>query len=273
MSDGLDLARVRFTRPGRLIVDDVDVTVPTGALGALLGPNGAGKSTLLHLIAGIERADAGTLAFAGRDLAALRRRDRARRIALAEQETHDSPELRVDEVVALGRTPHLGAWSGPGDRDRTVVAEALALLGLESLASRGYGTLSGGERQRVNLARALAQEPELLLLDEPTNHLDVRAQLTSLELLRGLAESGRTVLAALHDLGLAAAYADHVIVLDGGRVVASGAPAVVLEPGLIREVWGVEAEVLEHPSTGRPIIAYSGVAASFTVQAIPAHGP
>ncbi|AWB96560.1 iron ABC transporter ATP-binding protein [Agromyces badenianii] len=260
MTDGLDLSRVRFSRAGRLVVDDVDITAPEGSLGALLGPNGAGKSTLLHLIAGIERADAGALAFAGRDLAALRRRDRARRVALAEQETHDSPELRVDEVVALGRTPHLGPWAGLGDRDRHVVAEAIAALGLEPLAAREYAALSGGERQRVNLARALAQEPELLLLDEPTNHLDVRAQLTSLELLRSLASAGCTVLAALHDLGLAAAYADHVIVLDGGRVVAAGAPAAVLQAGLIRDVWGVEAEVLEHPATGRPLIAYSGVA-------------
>ncbi|RXZ47289.1 ATP-binding cassette domain-containing protein [Agromyces fucosus] len=264
MTDGLDLSRVRFSRTGRLVVDEVDVTVPAGALGALLGPNGAGKSTLLHLIAGIERADAGALAFAGHDLAALRRRDLARRIALAEQETHEAPELRVHEVVALGRTPHLGPWSGLGDRDHAVVAESLAVLGLEPLAAREYATLSGGERQRVNLARALAQEPELLLLDEPTNHLDVRAQLTSLELLRTLAGSGRTVLAALHDLGLAAAYADHVIVLDGGRVVAAGNPAEVLEPGLIRDVWGVEAEVLAHPSTGRPIIAYSGVSSART---------
>ncbi|WP_022892846.1 ATP-binding cassette domain-containing protein [Agromyces subbeticus] len=264
MSDGLDLSRVRFSRTGRLIIDGVDATVPEGSFGVLLGPNGAGKSTLLHLIAGIERADAGALAFAGTDLAALRRRDRARRIALAEQETHDAPELRVDEVVALGRTPHLGAWSGLGERDRAVVAESLAVLGLEPLASRDYSTLSGGERQRVNLARAIAQEPELLLLDEPTNHLDVRAQLTSLELLRSLAAQGRTVLAALHDLGLAASYADHVIVLDGGRVVASGAPAEVLEPSLIREVWGVEAEVLSHPSTGRPIIAYAGVSSAQT---------
>ena len=267
---GLDAAGVRFTRSGRLIIGDVDVTVPSGRLGALLGPNGAGKSTLLHLIAGLERADAGALAFDGGDLTGLRRRDRARLVALAEQETHDSPGLRVAEVVALGRTPHLGAWSSPGEHDRAVVAESIRALGIEAIAERPFSSLSGGERQRVNLARALAQEPRLLLLDEPTNHLDVRAQLTSLELLRELASNGRTVLAALHDLGLAAAYADHVIVLDGGRVVASGAPGDVLEPGLIRQVWGVEAEVLEHPTTGRPLIAYSGVAVDRPVPAAPA---
>ena len=259
-SADLRAERIRFARGRRLIIDDVDCTVPGGAVGALLGPNGAGKSTLLHLIAGVERADAGAARLGDRDLAALRRRDRARVLALAEQEVQDAPGLRVAEVVALGRTPYLGAFAGPGELDRTVVRRSLEDLGLVELADREYATLSGGERQRVNLARALAQEPELLLLDEPTNHLDVRAQLTMLGLLRELANGGLTVLAALHDLSLAAGYADHVIVLASGRVQAAGAPADVLTPPLIREVWGVDAEVLEHPSTGRPLIAYSAVA-------------
>jgi len=252
--------RVRFTRGRRLIIDDVDCTVPGGSVGALLGPNGAGKSTLLHLIAGVEHADAGAARLGDRDLAALRRRDRARLVALAEQEVQDAPGLRVAEVVALGRTPYLGAFAGPDDRDRLVVRRTLDDLGLVGLADRDYATLSGGERQRVNLARAIAQEPELLLLDEPTNHLDVHAQLTTLGLLRSLARDGLTVLAALHDLSLAAGYADHVVVLAEGRVRAAGAPGAVLTPALIREVWGVEATVLEHPTTGRPLIAYSEVA-------------
>ncbi|MGW4929381.1 ABC transporter ATP-binding protein [Agromyces sp. NPDC004153] len=252
--------RVRFTRGRRLIIDDVDCTVPGGSVGALLGPNGAGKSTLLHLIAGVEHADAGAARLGDRDLAALRRRDRARLVALAEQEVQDAPGLRVAEVVALGRTPYLGAFAGPDEHDRAVVRRTLDDLGLVDLADREYATLSGGERQRVNLARAIAQEPELLLLDEPTNHLDVHAQLTALGLLRALARGGLTVLAALHDLSLAAAYADHVVVLAEGRVRAAGAPGDVLTPALIRAVWGVEAAVLVHPATGRPLIAYSEVA-------------
>jgi iron complex transport system ATP-binding protein len=259
-NDGLSTDRVRFSRGRRLIIDDVDCTVPAGRVGGLLGPNGAGKSTLLHVIAGIEPADAGTARFGERDLAALRRRDRARLVALAEQDVQDAPGLRVAEVVALGRTPYLGAFAGPGELDRAIVRRCLEDAGLVELADREYASLSGGERQRVNIARALAQEPELLLLDEPTNHLDVRAQLTMLGLLRELAHGGLTVLAALHDLSLAAGYADHVIVLANGRVAAAGEPRAVLTPELIREVWGVEAEVLEHPLNGRPIIAYSDVA-------------
>ncbi|GAA4380149.1 ABC transporter ATP-binding protein [Agromyces bauzanensis] len=258
--DGLWADRVRFTRGRRLIIDDVDCTVPGGRVGALLGPNGAGKSTLLHLVAGVERADAGTARLGDRDLAALRRRDRARVVALAEQEVTDAPGLRVAEVVALGRTPYVGAFAGPGELDHAIVRRCLEDAELTELEGREYATLSGGERQRVNLARALAQEPELLLLDEPTNHLDVHAQLTILGLLRELAHGGLTVLAALHDLSLAAGYADHVIVLAEGRVVAAGEPGAVLTPELIRRVWGVEATVLEHPVSGRPLIAYSEVA-------------
>jgi iron complex transport system ATP-binding protein len=259
-TDGLRVDRVRFARGRRLIIDDIDCTVPAGRVGALLGPNGAGKSTLLHLIAGVERADVGTARFDERDLAAMRRRDRARVIALAEQDVQDAPGLRVAEVVALGRTPYLGAFAGPGELDRAVVRRCIEDAGLVELADREYASLSGGERQRVNIARALAQEPELLLLDEPTNHLDVRAQLVMLRLLRELAHGGLTVLAALHDLSLAAGYADHVIVLANGRVVAAGEPRAVLTPELIRVVWGVEAAVLEHPVSGRPLIAYSDVA-------------
>ncbi len=256
----LQAERIRFARGRRLIIDDIDCTVPTGSVGALLGPNGAGKSTLLHVIAGVEHADAGTARLGERDLAALRRRDRARLLALAEQEVTDAPGLRVDEVVMLGRTPHLGTFAGPGARDRVVVVRSLEDTGVAHLADREYASLSGGERQRVNLARALAQEPELLLLDEPTNHLDIRAQLMTLGLLRELARGGLTVLAALHDLSLASAYADHVVVLSSGRVVAAGEPRAVLTPELIRGVWGVEASVIEHPVTGRPLIAFSDVA-------------
>ncbi|WP_127794823.1 ABC transporter ATP-binding protein [Agromyces sp. LHK192] len=258
--NGLETSRLRTARGGRLIVDDVDITVPAGRVGALLGPNGAGKSTLLHLIAGAVHPDAGSASLDGTQLGSLRRRDRARRIALAQQEVRDLPDLTVAEVVMLGRTPHLGPWAAPGEHDRTIVGECLAAAGLVGLEARRYAELSGGERQRANLARALAQQPTLLLLDEPTNHLDVRAQLAMLDLVRALADDGLTVLAALHDLGLAATYADHLIVLQHGRVVAAGASGEVLTPELIRRVWGVEAEILEHPRTGRPLVAYAGLA-------------
>ncbi|WP_419817781.1 ABC transporter ATP-binding protein [Glaciibacter flavus] len=253
----LDLTRVRFARGGRLIIDDVDCTVPAGALSALVGPNGAGKSTLLHLIAAIERTDGGAIDFDGASLAALRRRDRARIVAVAEQQSDTELDLSVHDVVMLGRTPHLGALAGPSPTDRAIVRSSLTAAGVSELEERQFSSLSGGERQRVVLARALAQQPGLLLADEPTNHLDIRAQLSALALLAELARGGITVLAALHDLGHAAAYADYVIVLAAGRVVAAGSPSEVLTPELIQRVYGVRAAVLAHPLTGRPLLAFA----------------
>ena len=258
----LDLSRVRFDRAGRTIIDGVDATLPHGALTALIGPNGAGKSTLLHLIAAIERADEGELRLDGRPLDGMRRRERAKVIALAEQQGEVDGRLTVEASVALGRTPHLGAFGIAGPHDRAVIEAALDAVGAAEFAARPLDSLSGGERQRVTLARAIAQEPTLLLADEPTNHLDLGSQFVALDLLAGLARDGLTVVAALHDLSHAAAYADHVIVLAAGRVVAAGPPAEVLTSELVHDVYGVRAEVVTHPLTGRPLIAVASAAAS-----------
>lgn len=272
---GLATTRLRYTREGRLVIDGIDCTVPSGQFGAIVGPNGAGKSTLLHLIAGVLNHDdlgarsardggvaAGSVHFAEARLDTAPRRVRARIVALAEQQADTQLDISVTDAVLLGRTPHRSLFAAPGADDRALALACLADVGASALATRPYRTLSGGERQRVNLARALAQQPELLLLDEPTNHLDIRAQLDSLALISGLTARGLTAVAALHDLNLAAAYADHVIVLAEGRVVAAGAPDAVLTTALIRDVYGVHAEVLRHPSTGRLLLAFSPVAPS-----------
>lgn len=259
---GLETSRLRLTRAGALVIDGVDCTIPHGRLGAIIGPNGAGKSTLLHLIAGVLGHDGGSVSFGDTRLDAAPRRARARIVALAEQHADSQLELSVTDAVLLGRTPHRSPFTGPGADDRAIAARCLAEAGAAELAGRLYRTLSGGERQRVNLARALAQEPRLLLLDEPTNHLDIRAQLDTLALVARLTERGLTAVAALHDLNLAAAFADHVIVLAAGRVVAAGNPASVLTSELIRDVYGVHAEVLRHPTTGRPLLAFSALAAA-----------
>ena len=239
-----------------MIIDGVDIDLPVGSFGAVIGPNGAGKSTLLQLMVGTLPLESGTVLFDGADVLALKRRDRARLIALSEQHGDGDTGLRVTDVVLLGRTPHIGRFSADGPDDRRIAADALAAVGMSAFAERPFDTLSGGERQRVHLARALAQEPKLLLLDEPTNHLDVRAQLSLLSLVRAQTAAGLTAVAALHDLNIAAAYADAVIVLSAGRVIAAGPAASVLTGDLISEVYGVRADVLEHPRTGRPLIAF-----------------
>ncbi len=258
----LTVERVTVRVDGTLIIDGVDCVAPAGAVTALLGPNGAGKSTLLHALAGVLPVAAppggeSAIRFGGADLLAMPRRTRARTLALVEQDASTELSLSVAEVVALGRIPHQGPFADESAHDRTIARDALAAVGMTDFADRDVTGLSGGERQRVLLARALAQEPRLLLLDEPTNHLDIAAQLTTLALLRRLAGSGVTVLAALHDLTLAAGHSDHLIVLAGGRVVAAGPTVETLTSELIGEVYGVAADILQNPRTGRPVVALS----------------
>jgi len=256
------MSGVRTRLGGRWVVDGIDATPPPGRLTGLLGPNGAGKTTLLRLVAGLlDPQEGAVLVSAGPDDAAptvpvhrLPRAVRARRIALLEQESASSVPLSVSEVVALGRIPYRTRWgTDPDGTHATVVLRSLGSAGAAHLADRAWSTLSGGERQRVLIARALAQEPELLLLDEPTNHLDISAQLHLLTFVRDL---GITTVAALHDLNLAAAFCEHVLVLSDGRLAAAGHPRDVLTPQLLRDVYGVDADVLVHPRTGRPVIAF-----------------
>jgi iron complex transport system ATP-binding protein len=237
------------------LVDAATFDVPAGTVTALLGPNGAGKSTLLRALSGIHRPDAGEVLFDGADLLALPRRERARRVALVEQDATTELPLTGRAVAGLGRTPHEALLGGRDPSSSDAVDAALVDAGAAPFADREVPTLSGGERQRVLLARALAQQPRLLLLDEPMNHLDIAAQLDVLRLLARLASEGVTVFAAMHDLALAAAHASHVVVLSRGAVVASGPTADVLTPELIREVYGVRAAWTTNPVTGDRLLA------------------
>ncbi|MEW2296736.1 ABC transporter ATP-binding protein [Streptomyces sp. NPDC006743] len=229
---------------GRRLVEDVRLTVEPGAFVGLVGPNGSGKSTLLRCVYRALRPAAGMVRLDGDDLHAMDARAAARLLAALPQESSAEFDYTVAEVVAMGRTPH---------RDRTAAADreirerAMARTGVAHLADRGFLALSGGEKQRVLMARALAQQPRVLVLDEPTNHLDIAHQLDVLSLVR---DSGLTVLAALHDLNLAAAHCDLLYVVCEGRIVACGPPHDVLRPQLLAEVFGVRAHRVRHPETG-----------------------
>jgi len=247
---------LEYRAGGTLILDGVDCPVPAGSVTGLLGPNGAGKTSLLQLLAAVAAPHAGTVLLDGASLHALPRKERARRLAFVEQSAATDLPLTVLDVVLLGRMPYRSMLAGTGGEDLRIARRSLGAVGLEAFAGRRYSTLSGGERQRVQLAKALAQEPEVLLLDEPTNHLDVNAQLSTMELVRNLAAGGVGMLAALHDINLAASYCDRVIVLHQGRVAAAGPTAEVLVPALIRRVYGVDSVVLDHPLTGRPLVAF-----------------
>jgi iron complex transport system ATP-binding protein len=230
------------------ILHDVSAQFPAGSVTGLIGPNGSGKTSLLHVLAGIRQPTRGQVQVAGEDVHAWPGRVRARRIALLEQHASTSLDLTVRQVVELGRIPHRGRWPGRLDEGRQQVDEAMRLGRVEDLTHRRWQTLSGGERQRVQLARALAQEPSLLMLDEPTNHLDLRHQIDFLSTVRDL---GITTIAALHDLDLAAAFCDRLVVMNGGHVVAAGPVADVLSADLVQEVYGVRTTIDRHDAANR----------------------
>jgi iron complex transport system ATP-binding protein len=239
MATGLS---VRLAR--KVIVEDISLTLRSGEFTVLLGPNGAGKTTVIRALAGVLPAE-GRIEIAGRPLATLSLRERARRIAYLPQGHITHWPMEVASVVALGRHPHADAFAPATDDDRAAVRAALTATGLEPLAARSVTSLSGGERARVALARALATQASILLADEPTMSLDPRHQLVVMELLARVAHGGTAVLAVLHDLALAARFADRVLMMDRGRLVADGPPREVVTPEKIAAVFGVEAAMTE----------------------------
>jgi iron complex transport system ATP-binding protein len=256
----LELHGVVAGYPGRAtsppVLRGIDLRLEPGEIVALIGPNGAGKSTLLRLAGGILRPSNGSASLLDRDLKTLSPREVARQVAVVPQEGPIPVGLVVREMVGLGRTPYARLLLGPTAHDRDMVDWALAAAGVEGLADRFVDELSGGERQRVILARALAQEPRLLLLDEPTANLDLHHQVAMLELVRGLTrERGLAVLAAVHDLQLAALYCDRVALMHAGRIVSQGPPEAVLTESLLLEAFGQRVVLSEHPTHGVPLVA------------------
>ncbi|MEO1679336.1 MAG: ABC transporter ATP-binding protein [Pseudomonadota bacterium] len=226
-------------RGAAAILETTSFALAPGRVLGVLGPNGAGKSTLLRLLYRFQRPSTGTIQIDGADLWHLSARQAARQVAAVLQEHPSDFALTVREIVALGRTPHRTGWGGGlGAREADVVAQALDRMELLGFADRALGTLSGGERQRVMMARALAQEPRLLILDEPTNHLDIRHQLEVLALVRHLP---LTIVTSLHDLNMAAAICDDVLLLAGGRTLGFGPPGQVLTEAAVSAAFRVNA--------------------------------
>lgn len=247
--NAIELRRVTVELGGRPVVDRVEAVVAPGEWLALIGPNGAGKTTLLRAIARLVPF-AGSIVVDGRSTSEMQRAVLSRLLAVVPQDPFTPPWMTVSEYVLLGRTPHLGPLAKEGLRDREAAARALERLDLLEFRERRLGTLSGGEKQRAVVARALAQEARIVLLDEPTAALDIGHQQQALELLDALrGESGLTLVAAMHDLTLAAQYADRMLLLDRGRVVADGIPRDVLTEAAIARHYGASIDVV--PVDGR----------------------
>lgn len=254
MSTHLSAEGVSCAIGRRTVLKDVRLDVSRGETIGIVGPNGSGKSTLLRVLAGIRTPTEGQVLLDGVTLHQLPSRHRARKIALVGQEQDLPAELRVGELVALGRVPHQPPWSGPEAGEVHAVRRALHQVDLLDAIDRPVDQLSGGERRRVLIARGLAQEAPLLMLDEPTNHLDVRHQLALLKLIRGL---NHTVLIAMHDLNLAASICDRLVVLHEGRARPAAAPSEALCPDAVLDVFGVEAVPVVHPFTGETHLLFS----------------
>ncbi|EOE5507414.1 ABC transporter ATP-binding protein [Cronobacter sakazakii] len=235
------------------IVNNVSLSVPTGQTLGLLGPNGSGKSSLLRILAGLRRPDAGRVLLDDGDIAQLSRKKLAQRVAFVEQHAMTDANIRVRDVVKLGRIPHHSPFSSWTHQDDEIVRQALERVDMFDRRDDGWQHLSGGERQRVHIARALAQSPGEILLDEPTNHLDIHHQM---HLMRLISELPVTSIVALHDLNHAAMFCDALIVMQGGQVVASGTPDEVLTEAMLREVFKVEARIEVSPHHGKKHIHF-----------------
>jgi iron complex transport system ATP-binding protein len=233
------------------LLTDVSVAITPGSLTGLLGPNGCGKTTLLKLLSGVLRPRSGRVLLGDLPLAAMTRRELARRVAVVPQETHPAFEYSVTEMVLMGRHPHLGVFQLEGPADFEAAREALDTTGTAHLGARNYMTLSGGEKQRVIIASALAQATDVLLLDEPSASLDLGYQLEVAGLLARLNRERRvTMVLATHDLNLAASLCDRLVVMRAGRVLAQGPTNEVLTSAMVRQLYDVDADVQFHRRAG-----------------------
>ncbi|HEX7303416.1 ABC transporter ATP-binding protein [Lentzea sp.] len=242
----------------RVVLDNLDVAIPTGVITTVIGPNGCGKSTLLRTLARLLKPRRGTVLLDGDDIARLKTKDVAKRMGLLPQ-TPIAPEgLTVADLVARGRHPHqswVRQWSSD---DADVVARALEMTGVADLAHRPVDSLSGGQRQRVWISMTLAQGTDLLLLDEPTTYLDLAHAIDVIDLVDDLHEGGCTIVMVLHDLNLAVRYSDNLIVMKDGSIVAQGHPSRVITGELLRDTFGLQAKVIDDPVSERPLIVPIG---------------
>jgi len=251
----LKIVNLSVSYGSRRVLQDVSLNVQSGEVAALIGPNGAGKSTLVRAVSGVIPVAGGTVRTNGTDLLALPAMQRARHLAVVPQAVFLPPAFSVWETVLLGRTPYLNFLGQTSAADEDIARRALVRVDALDLAERRVGELSGGEQQRVLLARALAQSTPILLLDEPTSNLDLHYQVSFMDMVHSLAKQDNlAVLVALHDLNLAARYADRVALLVNGEIKAAGSPRQVLTQEIISEAYHLPVEVVPHPFADVPLV-------------------
>jgi iron complex transport system ATP-binding protein len=235
------------------ILKNINCSIPQGQVIGVIGPNGAGKSSLLRCLYRVTKPCSGGVFYQGTNIWQIPAKQYARTMAVVLQETPHNFSMSVSQVIAMGLTPHKGLFSFDSASDNAIIVDAISRVGLIDHAEQPFDSLSGGEKQRALIARAIVQQPQILVMDEPTNHLDVKYQIQILELVRSL---GITVVVSIHDLNLASAMCDNLLVLNHGEVVHSGAPEEVITSKLLSEVFGICCTVQPHPQNQKPNICY-----------------
>lgn len=238
----------------RRIIEQLTVEIPPAQVTAIVGPNGCGKSTLLAGLARILAPKSGVVRLDGRDINTLATREVAHKLALLPQDASAPDGLTVEELIQFGRQPYRSLMRQWSPQDNDIVQAALKATRLEPLADRPLDALSGGQRQRAWIAMTVAQDTPLLLLDEPTSALDLGHQIEVLELVRDLAQQGKTVVMVIHDLPSACRFADHIIAMHEGQIIAEGRPAEIVTESLVERLYGVRCTLLHEPGTGVPLI-------------------
>lgn len=237
-----------------IIIEDLNVTFPKGKVTAIVGPNGCGKSTLLNALSRVHLPSSGGILLDGQDIHRLPSRSVARKLALLPQETSAPDGITVSELIRFGRHPHQGLFKQWQQDDRSAIEFALQAASLETFGDRLLDTLSGGQRQRAWIALSIAQETPLLLLDEPTSALDLGHQIEVFDLIQSLAKAGKTIVMVVHDLAMAARYADHLIAMKDGQIVAQGNPKEVITAEILDQLYEIQCDLIEDPTTGTPIL-------------------
>ena len=250
----LSVDHLSWTVGDKQILNDISFTVKQGSFVGLIGPNGAGKSSLLRCLYRVNEPSTGAIELFGKNIWHHSIKANARKVAVILQEHSDQMGLRVHDVIAQGLTPHKKLFEFDSAADKKKIVDAIEMLDLQTLAHEPYAHLSGGEKQRVMTARAMVQSPQLLLMDEPTNHLDVHYQI---EILKKIQNMGVTVLTSFHDLNIAAAYCDHILMIDKGRLVAEGKPETVITEDSISSIFKACVVVDQHPIHRHPRITYT----------------
>ena len=252
--DKLSLQKVTLAYDDKPVLTEISFGVRVGELLGIVGPNGCGKSTLIKGITKVLPLEEGRVCIGEKPVAAMPQGELARLVAVVPQHSSLPEAFTSFEIVLMGRTPHLGFLRYEGQKDIDLAIKAMEITDTWHLALRRVGELSGGERQRLTIARAITQQPEIILLDEPTSHLDINYQIETLEIISSFChEEGLAVLAALHDLNLAAQYCDRIIMLNGGKIYAEGSAAAVITPANVKRVYGADVCISPHPVNQLPV--------------------